>query len=160
MATGNQRSISITGGLYERLRAYCNATGDRMGRVVERVLAGDLATPDRPLAVEPATVQLEVSRELRELLDDHVERHGGTPAAHLDAAIQRMLDAADAVLANAKYCAICSRPRFPLRVQPAEHGYIAICEPCDGEHPRMGRYSFGDPGSGLGAGNRQTRRPS
>lgn len=63
------------------------------------------------------------------------------------------------------FCASCTEvtPHLKPRALGRNEGIVWICQACDGEHPRSGRYSFDDsPGTdrGIGAGNRQMgRRP-
>jgi hypothetical protein len=60
-------------------------------------------------------------------------------------------------------CAICTRQR-PLESVALDGRLVFVCAPCNGEHPRQGRYAFaggvserrhGIGTDRLGAGNRQ-----
>lgn len=43
------------------------------------------------------------------------------------------------------FCAVCTRDKGPFVQRVLDDGgpLVTICEPCDQEHPRTGRYAFG-----------------
>ncbi len=163
-AKGSSRqTVSVSGAVYAKLTARRDATGVSISQMVELACA-DLTgfEPRAPIAARRQTipsiaggtvvvlsrVTMDVSRSLEELLHDQVVRarqlegREVTEGELLDIAINRMLDTAEAVIANARHCAICTTTRGPFRPMPSGPGYVAVCKVCDEEHPRSGRYAF------------------
>lgn len=155
----DQASLSVSAAFYARLAVAAQERGISRSALVERACAqldpDAEAHQDIPRVRKSALVVFPVSRAIHELLEDHVSRHGGAMGPLLDAAINRMLDAAERVACNVPHCAICTSKAGPFRAMPSGEGYVAVCVRCDTADAGDG-YAFGaEAGRGLGEGNRR-----